>query len=435
MKDPVNICWFRRDLRLHDNAALYHSLRAGLPVVPLFIFDTNILDELEKTDPRVQFIYNEIERLHQQLRAIGSGFKVFRGTPLQAFQLLTREYQVREVFTNRDYEKYARDRDLEVETFLKTQGVAFHSYKDQVIFDHSEVVKNDGSPYVVYTPYSREWKSKLNEFFLRPYPVEKYTSGFVKNEPDRLPALEELGFSRMRIEYPDRQIDDACIADYDKLRNFPAANGTTRIGIHLRFGTVSIRELALKALEKNTVYLNELIWREFYMMILWHFPHVAQGKAFRNEYDRIEWRNNEDEFQHWCEGTTGYPMVDAGMRQLNATGYMHNRVRMVAASFLSKHLLIDWRWGEAYFASKLLDYDFASNNGGWQWAAGSGCDAAPYFRIFNPLLQAKKFDPKGEYIRKWVPDIEQFGYPSPLVDHDFARKRCLSVYGRAIKVV
>jgi deoxyribodipyrimidine photo-lyase len=245
--------------------------------------------------------------------------------------------------------------------------------------------------------------------------------------------LEELGFSSVHVEYPDREIDDACIADYDKLRDFPAANGTTRIGIHLRFGTVSVRKLVLKALQKNTEYLNELIWREFYMMILWHFPHIAEGKAFRNEYDRIEWRNNEDEFQRWCEGTTGYPMVDAGMRQLNATGYMHNRVRMVAASFLSKHLLIDWRWGEAYFASKLLDYDFASNNGGWQWAAGSGCDAAPYFRIFNPLLQAKKFDPKGEYIRKWVPDVEQFGYPSPLVDHDFARKRCLAVYGRAIK--
>jgi deoxyribodipyrimidine photo-lyase len=433
MIDPVNICWFRRDLRLHDNAALYHSLKAGLPVVPLFVFDTNILDELERTDPRVQFIYNEIERLHQQLRAIGSGFKVFHGTPLQAFQVVTREYQVREVFTNRDYEKYARDRDQDVEAFLKTQGVAFKSYKDQVIFDRSEVVKKDGSPYVVYTPYSREWKSKLNEFFLRPYPVEKYTSSFIKNEADRLPLLEELGFSRVRVDYPDRQIDDACIADYDKLRDFPAANGTTRIGIHLRFGTVSIRELVLKALEKNTVYLNELIWREFYMMILWHFPHVAEGKAFRNEYDRIEWRNNEDEFQCWCEGTTGYAMVDAGMRQLNATGYMHNRVRMVTASFLSKHLLIDWRWGEAYFASKLLDYDFASNNGGWQWAAGSGCDAAPYFRIFNPLLQAKKFDPKGEYIRKWVPDIDQFDYPFPLVDHDFARKRCLAVYGRAIK--
>jgi deoxyribodipyrimidine photo-lyase len=433
MKHPVNIFWFRRDLRLHDNAALYHALKSSRPVLPIFIFDTNILDELEEDDARVQFIHQEVEQIHLELKKKGSGVQVFHSTPEQAFKSLLDEFDIEQVFANTDYEQYARDRDEQIAKLLLSKGATFSTYKDQVVFDKSEVVKGDGEPYVVYTPYSRRWKEIVNDFYLEEYPIEKYISNVYAGVLKPMPALQQMGFRSVDIEYPKRELLDEEIRHYDRVRDFPAQEGTTRIGIHLRFGTISIRALVKQAMRTNQVYLNELIWREFYMMILWNYPHVGQGKAFRPEYDRIAWRNNEDEFSKWCEGKTGYPLVDAGMRQLNSMGYMHNRVRMVTASFLSKHLLIDWRWGEAYFASKLLDYEFSSNNGGWQWAAGSGCDAAPYFRIFNPTLQAKKFDPKGEYIRKWVPELESFDYPSPLVEHDFARKRCLEVYGRAVR--
>ena len=433
MKKLVNICWFRRDLRLHDQAALYHALKAGSPVLPLFIFDTNILDELEEDDARITFIHEELENLHRTLVKKGSGFRVFHSTPLDAFKVITNEYDVEAVFTNHDYEDYARRRDGEVAQFLSTLNIPFYTYKDQVIFDKQEILKPNGEAYTVFSPYSRKWKSELNKFYTRSYPTGKYEGNYLEAKFPAFPSLAGLGFIKASIQFPAREIEDGKMKVYDKQRNFPAADGTSRIGIHLRFGTVSIRELVRQALQNNEIYLNELIWREFYMMILWHFPHVAQGMAFRREFDRIEWRNNENEFRLWCEGRTGYPLVDAGMRQMNATGYMHNRVRMVAASFLSKHLLIDWRWGEAYFASKLLDYDFAANNGGWQWSAGTGCDAAPYFRIFNPTLQANKFDPKGEYIRRWVPEFETFDYASPIVDHDFARKRCLQVYSAAVK--
>jgi deoxyribodipyrimidine photo-lyase len=433
-KQKVNICWFRRDLRLHDNAALYHSLKDGIPVVPIFIFDKTILEQLEeKNDRRVDFIHHAITDMQQQLETMDSSMEVYYGYPVDAFNKLIEKYSISKVFTNHDYEPYAQQRDTAIEQQLNDSGISFHTYKDQVIFEKDEVLKDDGKPYTVFTPYSRKWKAKLNKFYLKSYPVENYINNFFKQSPVALPSLNEMGFEETAPAFPPAETKKEIIRKYNEQRNFPAINGTSRLGVHLRFGTISIRELARDAEKMNETFLNELIWRDFYYMILWHFPQVGKGKAFKNEYDFIEWRNDENEFQKWCDGQTGYPIVDAGMRELNATGFMHNRVRMIVASFLSKHLLIDWRWGEAYFAKKLLDFDLAANNGGWQWAAGSGCDAAPYFRIFNPYLQTQKFDPKLEYVRKWVPEFEGFDYVQPIVQHEFARKRCLEVYSKALK--
>lgn len=435
MKERVNIFWFRRDLRLHDNAGLYYALREGIPVLPIFIFDTNILGELEKKDARVQFIYQEITRISKELNALGSSIEVFHATPLETFMQLINRYEVAGVFTNNDYEGYAIDRDSSVKKMLQEKSISFQSFKDQVIFEKSEIVKDDGKPYTVFTPYSRRWKEKLNAFYLKRYTNENYFKNFLQQKPQPMPSLEELGFEKIEMEYPSREVSAEELKAYNNVRDFPALDATSRMGLHLRFGTISIRWLVAESKKYSETYVNELVWREFYQSILWHFPHVTKGQAFRKEFDNIKWRNNEKEFELWCSGQTGYPLVDAGMRQLNATGFMHNRVRMVTASFLAKHLLIDWRWGEAYFALKLLDYDFASNNGGWQWAAGSGCDAAPYFRIFNPTLQAKKFDPGSNYIRKWVPEFSDIGYPPPLVAHEFARGRCLREFGKAVKAL
>lgn len=429
----VNIFWFRRDLRLHDNAGLYRALKSGLPVVPIFIFDRSILDKLEdKADRRVEFIHAAIEKMQQQLVKKGSTLEVFYDVPEKVFAELASTYKIEAVFTNGDYEDYARTRDEKVAKLLKKHGAELKLYKDQVIFEKEEVTKADSKPYSVFTPYSKQWKAKLNDFYKKSYPVEKYLKNLHKQAAKKIPSLTSMGFEASGKPFPSIQPDEALIKRYDKQRDFPA-KGTSRMGVHLRFGTVSIRELVQLAISLNAVYLNELIWREFYQMILWNFPHVGRGHAFRQEYEMIEWRNNEAEFERWCNGTTGYPIVDAGMRELNETGFMHNRVRMITASFLTKHLLIDWRWGEAYFAQKLLDFDLASNNGGWQWAAGSGCDAAPYFRIFNPALQTKKFDPKFEYIKKWVPEFQEFSYPRPIVEHEVARKRCLEVYAKALR--
>lgn len=431
----LNVFWFRRDLRLHDNAGLYRALSANNPVLPIFIFDTGILNKLgNKSDPRVQFIYDTIENLRTELSKIGAAIEIYNDTPLNAFKQLLKKHTVEKVFTNHDYEPYAIDRDNEVAELLLENGITLHTYKDQVIFDRHEVLKDDGLPYTVFTPYSRKWKSLLTPFYLKSYPTEKLFSNFYKQALKRMPGLASIGFKKSTIEIPPADIDNSLIKNYGKQRDYPAVEGTSRLGIHLRFGTISIRELARKAQEKSEVFLNELIWREFYQMILWQFPQVGKGQAFKPAYDFIEWRYNEEDFEKWCRGRTGYPLVDAGMRQLNEIGFMHNRVRMVTASFLSKHLLIDWRWGEAYFAEKLLDFDLAANNGNWQWAAGCGCDAAPYFRIFNPTLQAKRFDAKGEYIRKWVPEIEELTYPQPMVDHELARKRCLVAYDKALKL-
>lgn len=434
MDKAINVCWFRRDLRLHDNAALYYALKSGEPVLPLFIFDRNILDLLEdKKDSRVEFIYHTIGKLQSALHNKKSAMEVVYGRPDEVFEDLLKKYRIANVFTNHDYEPYATERDTQVRKLLADAKVQFHTYKDQVIFEKDEIVKDDGQPYVVFTPYSRKWKASLNTFYTQAYPVEKYSRNFFKTDPLPLPTLQSMGFTPGDLEFPPDDFPVDIIKKYKLQRDYPGIEGTSRLGMHLRFGTISVRELARSAQQLSDVYLNELIWREFYQMILWHFPGLGKGRAFRKEYEHIKWRNNEAEFERWCQGNTGYPLVDAGMRQLNATGFMHNRVRMVTASFLAKHLLIDWRWGEAYFASKLLDFDLASNNGGWQWAAGSGCDAAPYFRVFNPLLQAKKFDAKGTYIREWVPELDSFDYPQPIVDHDVARKRCLEVYGKALK--
>ena len=430
----VHIFWFRRDLRLEDNTALYHALNSGIPVVPIFIFDKNILDQLEdKTDRRVAFIYAALETMQQALIQLGSSLEVFYGTPQAIFSNLLLQYSINNVFANHDYEPYARERDASIARFLQQQHVGFTTFKDHVILEKDEVLKDDGKPYTVFTPYSKKWKSILQDEHLKNVPTEKYFNNFFKQHTKVLPALSSMGFSEITDPFPSKEVDDQVINKYNVQRNFPSIAGTSKLGVHLRFGTVSIRDIARKAKDSNETFLNELIWRDFYQMILWHFPQVGKGAAFKPAYDTIEWRKDNGEFELWCNGQTGYPIVDAGMRELNATGFMHNRVRMIVASFLSKHLLLDWRLGEAYFAQKLLDFDLAANNGGWQWAAGSGCDAAPYFRIFNPYLQTLKFDAKLEYIKKWVPEFQEFNYPKPIVEHEMARKRCLEVYARALK--
>jgi len=433
MKPMVNIFWFRRDLRLSDNAGLYHALKDGNPVLPVFIFDTSILDDLtDKTDRRVEFIHLALQDMQRQLVKLDSSFNVRYGTPVEVFKDLLNEYHVEKVFTNHDYEPYAKERDAAIERLLREQGTSFHTFKDQVILEKDEVLKDDGKPYTIFTPYSRKWKAVLTEFHLKPYSNKKYFNNFYKQPEQKLISLEEMGFISAGQAFPGKEWKGQLIRNYKEQRNIPSIQGTSRLSVHLRFGTISIRELAGEAGGLNETFLNELIWRDFYHMILWHFPAVI-GHAFKPDYDKINWRNNEKEFEAWCNGQTGYPIVDAGMRELNATGFMHNRVRMIVASFLTKHLLIDWRWGEAYFAQKLLDFDLAANNGGWQWAAGSGCDAAPYFRVFNPYLQTQKFDPELKYIRKWVPELEEFSYPKPIVVHEEARKRCLETYAVALK--
>ncbi len=424
----TTVFWFRRDLRLQDNAALYYALRENKNVVPVFIFDSNILDKLEdKADKRVEFIHQSLEVLKNQLEELGSSLLVLHGDPIEVYKTL----HPKRVYTNHDYEPYAKQRDEEVSKILFAKGSELKTCKDQVIFEKEEVMKDDGKPYTIFTPYSRKWKAKLNTFYLKSYPTEKYFGSFKKISTQTIPTLKEIGFEKTGAVFPERVIKQSIVEHYDKQRNFPAIQGTTRLSVHLRFGTVSIRKLAQVALKKNEIWLNELIWRDFYHMILWHFPQV-ETKSFKPAYDQIEWRNDPTEFKAWCNGKTGYPIVDAGMRELNETGFMHNRVRMIVASFLTKHLLIDWRWGEAYFAKKLLDFDLAANNGGWQWAASSGCDAAPYFRVFNPALQTEKFDPKLVYIKKWIPELNTPQYPKPIVDHKLARDRVLQTYKAAL---
>ena len=434
MKAPINIFWFRRDLRLEDNVGLFNALKDGLPVLPIFIFDSNILDKLsDKNDRRVAFIHHSLLNIQKALLQIGSSLHVIHDSPENAFTKLTSTYEVSKVFTNHDYEGYGIERDNQIATLLQNKGIEFHTFKDQVIFEKDEVIKDDGKPYTVFTPYSRKWKARLLAEPIQIVDTKKHFHHFIQTSVIKIPSLSEIGFNDTGEAFPSHQLDSNIVAHYAQNRDTPSINGTSKLGLHLRFGTISIRELAIKAAPLSETYINELIWRDFYHMIVWHFPHVNKNQSFKPAYDFIQWRNNENEFDKWCKGQTGYPIVDAGMRELNTTGFMHNRVRMIVASFLCKHLLIDWKWGEAYFAQKLLDFDFAANNGGWQWAAGSGCDAAPYFRIFNPYLQTKKFDPELKYIKKWVPEFQEFGYAKPIVDHEFARKRCLEVYGKALK--
>jgi deoxyribodipyrimidine photo-lyase len=434
MKTPHAIFWFRRDLRLNDNKGLFHALQSKLPVYPIFIFDQNILDELPEDDVRVTFIHQTLASLKKSLIEMGSDLRCFYGTPQAIFRQLTDNENLKAVFFNRDYEPYAMQRDAMVAEILSQQDLAKHSFKDHVIFEKDEVLKDNGEPYTVFTPYKRKWLATLESVpaSFQSIPSESHLDRLARCDPSPMIGLDEMGFKATKIPYPDIQVPQSVIKSYDRTRNFPSLeNGTSKLGIHFRFGTISIREKARKAAKLNQTYLNELIWRDFYSQILANFPRVAT-EAFRPAYDRIPWRNNQEEFKAWCQGMTGYPLVDAGMRQLNETGYMHNRVRMVVASFLTKHLLIDWRWGEAYFAQKLLDFDLASNNGGWQWAAGSGTDAAPYFRIFNPESQLQKFDKEHVYVRRWIPEFGTQEYPAPIVDHKMARERCLKVYKEAL---
>jgi deoxyribodipyrimidine photo-lyase len=428
----TNIFWHRRDLRLHDNAGLYKALKSGEKIQPIFIFDSTILSRLPVSDQRVLFIYQEIKKLKEKYAEYGSDLKVYHGNPIELIPLIADNYNAQAVFTNRDYEPYALNRDKTLYDALQLHSCELIGAKDHVIFEKNEVLKADGLPYTVFTPYSRKWKEKLNYFYLKSYPIEKYFGKLIQCAPEPLMSIENIGFNSCQsVDFPSMDFPLSTIQTYNETRDIPSLFGTSRLSLHLRFGTISIREIARVAQAKNETYLNELIWRDFYQMIIFHFPHSA-GNSFKKQYDQIQWERNEVHFTAWCNGKTGYPLVDAGMRELNATGFMHNRVRMVVASFLTKHLLIDWRLGEAYFAEKLLDFELASNTGGWQWAAGCGCDAAPYFRVFNPTSQQEKFDKEFKYIKKWVPEYGTSDYPNPIIDHKFARERVLARYKEAL---
>lgn len=433
MSKKVNVFWFRRDLRLDDNVGLLEALKGEFPVLPIFIFDSNILDELPKGDARVTFIYKTLQEMRQELQEdYGSSIAMYRGNPKTVFKHLTNDFSINKVFTNRDYEPYATNRDTEIKEYLNGKNIDFETYKDHVIFEKHEVVKQDGEPYLVYTPYKNKWKENFESLKWDVHYTSQHLDNLIENT--RLPnlTLSDIGFEKSSIKFPEYNVSPTLIEDYEKTRNFPAKDGTSNLSPHLRFGTVGYRKILKKALQtKNETFWDELIWREFFMQILYHYPETVDN-AFKKKYDHIEWRNNEEEFEKWKTGTTGYPLVDAGMRQLNESGLMHNRVRMVVGSFLCKHLLIDWRWGEAYFAEKLLDYEQSSNVGNWQWVAGTGVDAAPYFRIFNPTTQIDKFDKNKDYIKTWVSEYGTDKYPEKIVDHKEARERCLKEYKKAL---
>ncbi|MFT5848317.1 MAG: deoxyribodipyrimidine photo-lyase [Psychroserpens sp.] len=433
MKQPISIFWFRRDLRLDDNHGFLKALQSDYTVLPLFIFDSDILEKLPEDDARLTFIYDTLQRMRSTLeKEQNSSMAIFHGKPINIYKQLVKAYNIQEVYTNHDYEPYATERDSEIEHFLKAQDITFKTFKDQVIFEKDDVVKKDGLPYKVYTPYMKVWKAKFRLQTLEAYDTTSNFKNLINNQQLPNLSLAEIGFKRSTQPIIKYTVTPTLIQQYEDTRNFPAKDSTSKVGPHLRFGTVSVRKMVQKAIaEDNEIFWQELIWREFFMQILWHFPHTHKD-AFKSKYDRIEWRNNEGEFKLWCEGQTGYPLVDAGMRQLNETGFMHNRVRMLVGSFLCKHLLIDWRWGEAYFAEKLHDYDMSSNVGNWQWVAGSGVDASPYFRIFNPTSQILKFDKDLKYIQKWVPEFQELTYAHPMVDHKMARERCLKTYKEAI---
>lgn len=428
MKKPrIAIHWFRRDLRLNDNHGLYRALNEHGDVLPLFIFDTHILDKLTtKKDRRVDFIHRTLEGLQRGLVKAGGTIRVEHGSPLEVWKRLLEEFEITGVTANHDHEPYALQRDAQVGQLLADRGVPFRTFKDISIFERGEILKDDGKPYTVFTPYARKWLAHFEPAMETAFPSETHLSKVWKTSAKPLPSLAEIGFEPTDLVVPPLELKDGLLAGYKETRNLPAVNGTSKLSTHLRFGTVSVRELVRRSRVKSPTYLNELIWREFFMQILWHFPHPE--RAFKPAYDNIPWRADEAGFNAWCQGRTGYPLVDAGMRELNATGLMHNRVRMVVASFLTKHLLIDWRWGEAYFAQQLLDFELSSNNGGWQWASGSGCDAAPYFRVFNPTLQMERFDPQLNYVKFWVPEYGSANYAKPLVVHEVARKRAIETY-------
>lgn len=431
MKDNLVIFWFRRDLRLKDNAGLFHALNENDKVLPIFIYDKNTLDKLNKSDHRVDFIEYSLKKLNDLLKKNNKSISIYYGKPVKVFSELIKKYNVTKVYSNKDYTPYSIKRDKKVEELLKVNNIDFNSYKDHVLFEKYEVVKDDNTPYKVYTPFSRKWLIKMSENKIDFFNSEKYIHKFF-NEKRGFLTLKEIGFEKSILSPLNLNLSSDTINNYEKTRNFPFVNGTSKIGLHLRFGTISTREMIVKAeVSKNKTFLKELVWREFFQQILFHYPHTI-NKSFKPKYDRIEWLNNENQFKKWCSGQTGYPLVDAGMRELNQTGFMHNRVRMLVGSFLCKHLLIDWRWGEAYFAKKLFDYETASNVGNWQWVAGCGVDASPYFRIFNPHEQIKKFDKNLIYTKKWVPEFESDQYVEPIVIHKDARERCLLTYKKAL---
>jgi len=432
MKKTVSIFWFRRDLRLHDNHGLYEALNNKEAVLPIFIFDPSILDSLPKNDARVAFIHEQLKSIHTSLEHHGSGLSVYHGTPKKIFEQLVNQYDVKTVYCNRDYEPYALSRDQSISDLLNSKFIKLKSKKDQVIFEQDEITKDDGLPYKVYTPFSKKWLAAINTDHCNTFNSKKSLSNTYKSNSFPWIDLNSMGFEPNPIKIAPYNIKSDIIENYESTRNFPAIDGTSKLGPHLRFGTVSVREVVSKAIQHtNITFLKELIWREFFMQILWHFPHTVT-KSFKPQYDAIQWRNDPKEYKKWCDGNTGYPLVDAGMRELNQTGFMHNRVRMLVGSFLCKHLLIDWRLGEAYFAEKLHDFELSSNVSNWQWVAGCGVDAAPYFRIFNPTTQVTNFDKEHEYIKKWVPEYQELTYPKPMVDHKFARERCLSTYKKAL---
>ncbi len=418
----ISIFWFRRDLRIEDNTAFHHALASEFAVLPIFIFDQNILDELSKDDSRVSFIHSTLQSINKKLFDKGSSLLCLKGNPEEIWDELIKKYEIAKVFVNKDYEPYALERDKKITSLLNKYGIDIITFKDQVVFEENEIVKDDGKPYTIFTPYKKKW---LEHFYQKPFDNNDNTK-FHNLYPVNFsfPSLSEIGFSKSEINI--RDFDLSHLDDYAEKRNIPSEN-TTYLGPHLRFGTISIRKIISQINSSQEVFLSELIWREFFMQILFHFPNVVD-QNFKSQYNNIQWKNNEKDFEKWCQGKTGYPLVDAGMHQLNNTGFMHNRVRMLVASFLCKHLLIDWRWGEAYFAVKLLDYELSSNNGNWQWAAGTGCDAAPYFRIFNPMSQLIKFDNDLKYVKKWIPEFEQSEYIKPIVEHNFARQRALDTY-------
>lgn len=432
MKKKISVFWFRRDLRLDDNVGFLEALKGELEVLPIFIFDPEILDQLPKDDARVNFIHENLQKMRKELQTKGSSFAIYHGKPSEIFKQLFDQYDLQKIYTNRDYEPYAKERDEKIGNLAMKKNAEFLTFKDQVFFEKDEIVKSDGDPYVVYTPYMKLWKKEFKKTDLEVHYTSQYLDNLIQNTGLPNLSLSDIGFESSPIKVPDYDVTPTLIQEYEAKRNFPAKDATSHIGPHLRFGTVGIRKIMKKAIaEKNEIFWQELIWREFFMQILYHFPNTAT-EAFKKKYDRIEWRNNEEEFEKWKAGKTGYPMVDAGMRQLNESGFMHNRVRMLVGSFLCKHLLIDWRWGEAYFAEKLLDFEMASNVGNWQWIAGSGVDATPYFRIFNPTTQIKDYDKDLEYIKKWIPEYETEDYPEMMVDHKEARERALSVYKKAV---
>ncbi|TGE15405.1 cryptochrome/photolyase family protein [Hymenobacter elongatus] len=432
----IVLFWHRRDLRLHDNAGLAVALQSGLPVVPLFIYDREILDQLpSRRDARVTFIYDEVERLGRQTEQAGGTFLAFYGRPLEVFAQLVQHYEVAGVYTNEDYEPYAAVRDAAIAELIKPAGTEFRVFKDQVIFAKNEILSKSGTPPRVFGAYSKTWLAALRDEHLVPYPS---TEHFVESnlmplaEAAPRPTLEQMGFERYEQFVPAAELPAAAlVSNYHNTRDKPGlVNSSTRRSVHLRFGTLSVRELMQQAKELNPKLLNELIWRDFFMMILWHYPFTAT-ESYDPRLRLVPYRNNEDEFRAWCEGRTGYPLVDAGMRELNQTGYMPNRARIAAAGFLVKHLLIDWRWGDRYFADKLLDYDMSQNVGNWQWMAGTGAVAAPWFRVYSPQSQQEQYDTTFDYVRQWIPEFGTRDYPTPIVEHKFARERAIATFRAA----